>query len=857
MKPVHLEFCGINSFSERAEIDFRSLLEFGLFGIFGDTGSGKSTVLDCICFALYGDVTRLSSKTAGLADFINYKCDRAYVHFTFELDFDGRKTFRVEREIRRRSSGAHNVKVFEIRPDGAQLAIAEGVRDCKIFLENLIGLEQSDFEKCIALPQGEFAQFVKSTPSERLRIVSRLFDLERYGAALSKRAGERYSSAKKSAEIVAAKLGMYAEVSKERNGALQEEIVRLGKEETEQRAALDVLRERERLAAEAEKKREEAKRLNARREQLNAQREEAEKLERELSRLEGAAAVVQAEKERTRAREALELARRTYAAAQRRAESTAAELKEALGYDAERAEAEIVRLTELRAASAAAEEKKKRRSSLEARLREIRADFAQETENFRGFSYEAEREAIERELLALGEGDLAAYTERIGKASLFRGEYAEFRGELVSLTEKHAQIEADTRPLIQKYGALATGGEADFAQIKADFEARERARAAAQKRLLDLEKRNSGYKVHCERLQLLETQGGQIKKELEGLGEETPLPPLSETERELARIKREKAEKSAAAERAREVHAKSGEELAAAKERGQNLAQTAQAAEERLQERLRAGEFSGAEEAARLVVKYGDAGRAREKLNAYKEETVSVNARLQALGELPAEEPEGLAALRARLKECEEHCTELHGALALKRDELTRGEKALDEKRALEAQSREAEREATLYERLKKLLDGNKFMEFVAEEHLQTVALNASVRLLSLTDGRYFLRYDRGFFVGDNYNGGRLRGVYTLSGGETFLVSLSLALALSQEICARSLRPIEFFFLDEGFGTLDERLVDTVMNSLEKLKGEHFSIGIISHVEELKHRIDRKLLVRKATESRGSQIETE
>ena len=140
---------------------------------------------------------------------------------------------------------------------------------------------------------------------------------------------------------------------------------------------------------------------------------------------------------------------------------------------------------------------------------------------------------------------------------------------------------------------------------------------------------------------------------------------------------------------------------------------------------------------------------------------------------------------------------------------------------------------------------------------MQTVALNASVRLLSLTDGRYFLRYDRGFFVGDNYNGGRLRGVYTLSGGETFLVSLSLALALSQEICARSLRPIEFFFLDEGFGTLDERLVDTVMNSLEKLKGEHFSIGIISHVEELKHRIDRKLLVRKATESRGSQIETE
>ena len=148
-------------------------------------------------------------------------------------------------------------------------------------------------------------------------------------------------------------------------------------------------------------------------------------------------------------------------------------------------------------------------------------------------------------------------------------------------------------------------------------------------------------------------------------------------------------------------------------------------------------------------------------------------------------------------------------------------------------------------------------MEFVAEEYLQTVAINASNRLLSLTDGRYFLRYDSGFFVGDNFNGGNLRGVYTLSGGETFLVSLSLALALSAEICARSLRPIEFFFLDEGFGTLDERLIDTVMDSLERLKSENFSIGIISHVEELKHRIDRRLLVTKATERHGSQVRME
>lgn len=162
-----------------------------------------------------------------------------------------------------------------------------------------------------------------------------------------------------------------------------------------------------------------------------------------------------------------------------------------------------------------------------------------------------------------------------------------------------------------------------------------------------------------------------------------------------------------------------------------------------------------------------------------------------------------------------------------------------------------------MLERLKKLLEGNKFMEYVAEEYLQTVALNASERLLTLTDGRYFLRYEGGFFVGDNFNGGAFRAVSTLSGGETFLVSLSLALSLSAEICARSLRPAEFFFLDEGFGTLDEKLVDTVMDSLEKLRSEKLAIGIISHVEELKHRIDRKITVIRATEKHGSQIRTE
>ena len=85
--------------------------------------------------------------------------------------------------------------------------------------------------------------------------------------------------------------------------------------------------------------------------------------------------------------------------------------------------------------------------------------------------------------------------------------------------------------------------------------------------------------------------------------------------------------------------------------------------------------------------------------------------------------------------------------------------------------------------------------------------------------------------------------VTTLSGGETFLTSLSLALALSEQIQLKGQSPLEFFFLDEGFGTLDNNLLDTVLDALERLSRKERVIGIISHVPELRHRIARRLII--------------
>ena len=128
-----------------------------------------------------------------------------------------------------------------------------------------------------------------------------------------------------------------------------------------------------------------------------------------------------------------------------------------------------------------------------------------------------------------------------------------------------------------------------------------------------------------------------------------------------------------------------------------------------------------------------------------------------------------------------------------------------------------------------------------------------------MTKGRYVLEIDDNlnFVIRDNYNGGLRRSIKTLSGGETFLTSLALALALSSQIQLKGSAPLEFFFLDEGFGSLDSELLDIVMESLEKLHSEKLSVGIISHVEELKNRVPVKLLVTPNDGGNGSKISIE
>ena len=145
---------------------------------------------------------------------------------------------------------------------------------------------------------------------------------------------------------------------------------------------------------------------------------------------------------------------------------------------------------------------------------------------------------------------------------------------------------------------------------------------------------------------------------------------------------------------------------------------------------------------------------------------------------------------------------------------------------------------------LKNLFKGKKFIDYAATIYLRDLceAANARFRKLTRESLRLELDESNNFIIRDYLNEGRTRSVKTLSGGQTFQAAFSLSLALADSIGRER---SGFFFLDEGFGSLDKDSLSLVFESLKSLKSEDRTVGIISHVEDLKQEIDTFITVKK------------
>ncbi len=185
----------------------------------------------------------------------------------------------------------------------------------------------------------------------------------------------------------------------------------------------------------------------------------------------------------------------------------------------------------------------------------------------------------------------------------------------------------------------------------------------------------------------------------------------------------------------------------------------------------------------------------------------------------------------------------------------------IEKAKALRGQEKASREEATLARDLASLLRANSFPMFLRERAMNALATAGSERLREVSGGRYDLIADgQDFAVEDLWNASTPRSVRTLSGGETFLASLALALALAEHLpsLAGSGHPaaLESLFIDEGFSNLDEDTLNTVASALEVLgQDRQRLIGVITHVPALAERMPARITVHKS--QAGSTVTVE
>ena len=274
MRPIKLEIEGLNSFESNQILDFDSLGN-GVFGIFGNTGSGKSTILDAITLALYGKIERSKQNI----DFINIKRQKAVVKLIFEINQNGRnKNYLIERCFSKKKTGKmidSSAALYEIESDEQRL-VEEGTIKVNDRIFSIIGLGVNEFAKCIALPQGEFSAFLQAKPSERIEIMSNIFNLDKYGEKLSQNVKERLNESDKELSILTANKQLLSQATDE----AVEEIKKITSESKEkyEKVSKELETKLEELSK-AQKAIEQQENLNKINEELNALEKEKPQIE--------------------------------------------------------------------------------------------------------------------------------------------------------------------------------------------------------------------------------------------------------------------------------------------------------------------------------------------------------------------------------------------------------------------------------------------------------------------------------------------------------------------------------------------------------------------------------------------------
>ncbi|MDQ7082519.1 MAG: SbcC/MukB-like Walker B domain-containing protein [Aquificota bacterium] len=257
-------------------------------------------------------------------------------------------------------------------------------------------------------------------------------------------------------------------------------------------------------------------------------------------------------------------------------------------------------------------------------------------------------------------------------------------------------------------------------------------------------------------------------------------------------------------------------------------------------------EHGDLEKVRELALTEEELGKLEREIEGYEREITLTGERLDALRKRlegygdtppPKEVERELSLFKERFEELMRRIGELGSELQQRRKLLIR-------KNEIEKRLKDVERELSLYMRLSEDLRSDRLQDFAASLMLKRIVERASEYLYNFT-GTYELDMDASgdLLVVDRVQGSE-RDVKSLSGGETFLASLSLALGVSDVLSAKA--HLESLFIDEGFGSLDEETRERVSDILEVIKQRiNRMVGIISHIPDLAERFHQRIVVSK------------
>ncbi|MBQ4096374.1 MAG: SMC family ATPase [Oscillospiraceae bacterium] len=912
MKPIKLTMTAFGPYADKTEVDFTVLGDDGIYLITGDTGAGKTTIFDAICFALYGELSGNDRKP----HMMRSKYAEPKVNTEVVLEFTHNKeNYKIRRTISTSVSKDGKQKITNDvefhKPDSTKVSSVTTVNKA---IEELLRLDKDQFAQVSMIAQGEFKKLLMSSTKDRQDILRKIFNTVRYNK-LQELLSIAESQNTRQRETIKSNISTLCKgICACDDTQYLQELDELSNEMLSELETLDLI---DKINEEAGVQLKELKDKKAKNDEQNvalkAQYEQFKKY------VDNCRKISVAEEKLSENNELMRQLKQQQIHSQE-----ALDKCEELSLKAAKVEQSIGDYKELEALSAGILKYNTEYNKLQSELAELDAGLK---------IISADKNKTEAEIASLSEIDVAIAKEeallekciektaRLEKLDSIAGSFLTAYSEYTDARLQHNKAKEIMQSRIAEYDALLglyLDGQAGIlaskleenspcpvcgslahpkpAASREDVPTQSEVDNAKRKRDNAISDSDSKSKL----AQQLSSRANGLLAELKSTGSELLSKEYSDTDvsdRTIfsdvsAAIEQNHYEKNRLSEsvkklendRARKVsceklladYLKKIERINVSivedKKQASALETSIRFSEERSDILRRKLEFKNLSEAEKYISDIKaevnrcklDAQKLSERINALSENINTQKGSLASLKENnnyngeknPEYFEKALDKLSEESSELDAKITRLSGILLsnlqIKKSLLLLCEelnKNLREYEIVHPLSTTANGKLKQKQRL--MLE-----TYVQTSYFDRIIRRANIRFMKMTSGHYELFRQESNFSGqgqsgleleiiDHYNRTR-RSVASLSGGESFLASLSLALGMSDEIQSSSAGiEISTMFIDEGFGSLSDNVLNEAINALLTLSEGNKLVGIISHVSELKSRIDKKIIVSK------------